>query len=54
MPFSKHAFAHLREVVLVPVVRALYDRGVFKLFAAPGAWIDLDQIVAGRAPIGAT
>jgi hypothetical protein len=39
-------FAHLREIVLVPVVRALYDRGVFELFAAPGVWVDLDQIVA--------
>jgi hypothetical protein len=38
-------FAHLREIVLVPVVKALCDRGVFELFASD-AWVDLDQIVA--------
>jgi hypothetical protein len=38
--------AHLRDIVLVPVVKALCDRGVFELFGAPGTWVDLDQIVA--------
>ena len=38
--------AHLREIVLVPVVKALCDRGVFELFGTPGTWVDLDQIVA--------
>lgn len=39
-------FAHLRDIVLVPVVKALYDRGVFELFSAPGVWVSLAQIVA--------
>jgi hypothetical protein len=38
--------AHLREIVLVPVVKALCDRGVFDLFNPPGTWVDLDRIVA--------
>jgi hypothetical protein len=42
---STRVFAHLREIVLVPVVRALYDRGVFELITAD-TWVDLDQIVA--------
>jgi hypothetical protein len=41
-------FAHLRGIVLAPVARALYDRGVFELFkGSPSPWVDLDQI-AGR------
>jgi hypothetical protein len=39
-------FAHLRGIVLVPVVKALCDRGIFELFSTPGAWVDLDRIVA--------
>ena len=39
-------FAHLRGMVLVPVVRALRDRGVFEFFRDPNARVDLDQIVA--------
>jgi hypothetical protein len=38
--------AHLREMVLVPVVKALCDRGVFELFSGPDVWVDLDRIVA--------
>ncbi len=38
--------AHLRDIVLVPVVKALCDRGVFELFSTPGTWVDLDRIVA--------
>ena len=39
-------FAHLRGIVLVPVVRALRDRGVFEFFRDPGAGVDPGQIVA--------
>jgi hypothetical protein len=40
-------FAHLRGMVLAPVVRALWDRGVFELFRAASQndnWVDLDRI----------
>jgi len=40
-------FAHLRGIVLAPVVRALWDRGVFQFFNksdAPSEWVSLDQI----------
>ncbi len=46
MSTQAQVFAHLREIVLVPVVKALCDRGVFDLFGAPGTWVDLDRIVA--------
>jgi hypothetical protein len=36
-------FAHLRGIVLAPVVRALCDRGVFALFR-DSTWLDLDHI----------
>lgn len=39
-------FAHLRGIALVPIVRALRDRGVFDFFRDPGVWVDADQIVA--------
>jgi hypothetical protein len=39
-------FAHLRGIVLAPVTRALWDRGVFELFCENAGWVDLDQIVA--------
>lgn len=39
-------FAHLRGLVLVPVIRALRDRGVFEFFREAGLPADLDQIVA--------
>ncbi len=45
-------FAHLRGIVLVPVVRALRDRGVFEFFrdispqSKASGWVDLDRIVA--------
>ena len=39
-------FAHLRGMVLAPVVRALFDRGVFEMFRDdPSIWIGLDTIV---------
>jgi hypothetical protein len=38
-------FAHIRGIVLVPVVRALWDRGVFDLFADESVWVDLERIV---------
>ncbi len=38
-------FAHLRGIVLVPVVRALWDRGVFDLFGDASVWVDLERIV---------
>jgi hypothetical protein len=37
-------FAHLRGIVLAPVARALWDRGVFELFNTASKWVDLDQI----------
>jgi hypothetical protein len=37
-------FAHLRGIVLIPVVRALCDRGVFEMFRDPEAWVEFDQI----------
>lgn len=37
-------FAHLRGIVLAPVVRALWDRGVLELFRDPSTWVDLDRI----------
>jgi hypothetical protein len=37
-------FAHLRGIVLAPVVRALWDRGVFDLFRDSATWVDLDRI----------
>ena len=39
-------FAHLSGIILVPVVRALWDRGVFELFCSSPDSVDLDQIVA--------
>ena len=38
-------FDHLAGMVLVPTVKALWDRGVFSLFDGPGSWVSLDQIV---------
>jgi SAM-dependent methyltransferase len=42
-------FAHARGIVLAPVVRALWDRGVFQLLreASPAVagWVDLNRIV---------
>jgi len=37
-------FAHLQGIVLAPVVRALWDRGVFGLFSDPSIWVDLERI----------
>ncbi len=42
-------FAHLRGIVLAPVVRALWDRGVFQMFGSVSklgaeAWVSLDRI----------
>jgi hypothetical protein len=37
-------FTHLRGIVLAPVARALFDRGVFELFRDRSAWVDLDKI----------
>lgn len=38
-------FAQLRGIVLVPVIRALRDRGVFEFFRDPATWVGLDQVV---------
>jgi hypothetical protein len=38
-------FAHLRGIVLAPVVRALYDRGVFEMFPDPSTWVHFDTVV---------
>ena len=38
-------FDHLAGMVLVPTVKALWDRGVFGLFDGPGSRVDLGQIV---------
>ena len=38
-------FAHLRGIALAPVMRALFDRGVFDLFEDPSNWIAIDTIV---------
>jgi hypothetical protein len=40
-------FGHLRGIVLAPVARALWDRGVFEFFCESAGWVDLDQI-AGK------
>jgi len=37
-------FTHLSGIVLAPTVAALADRGVFRLFDSPSAWIALDEI----------
>lgn len=39
-------FAHLRGIVLVPVVRALRDRGVFEFFRDASTWVEFDRIAA--------
>ena len=41
-------FAHLRGIVLAPVVLALADRGVFNHFRDISSWVDLDQIMESR------
>lgn len=38
-------FDHLAGMVLVPTVKALWDRGVFGLFDGPGSWVGLGRIV---------
>jgi len=38
-------FGHLSGIVLAPVVKALFDRKVFDLFADSSGWLDLDRIV---------
>jgi hypothetical protein len=37
-------FNHLSGIALAPTVAALADRGVFRLFDSPSAWITLDEI----------
>jgi hypothetical protein len=37
-------FTHLSGIALAPTVAALADRGVFRLFDSPSAWIRLDEI----------
>ena len=38
-------FDHLAGMVLVPTVKALWDRGVFELFDGHDGWVDLDRVV---------
>jgi hypothetical protein len=38
-------FGHLSGIVLVPVVKALFDRKVFEIFGDSPAWLELDQVV---------
>lgn len=39
-------FNHLAGIVVAPTARALWERGVFDLFDAPGTRVDLDEILA--------
>ena len=38
-------FGHLSGIVLVPTVKALWDRRVFSLFGSAGEWVEFEQFV---------